>query len=67
MGRALFAAGVRKGTLVLNCFAYDLSPLGHMLESGARAIGKPGRARRRRRSRAQGRRDAAAAAALLQR
>ena len=41
MGRALFAAGVRKGTLILNCFAYDLSPLGHMLESGARAIGSP--------------------------
>ena len=41
MGRALFAAGLRKGTLVLNCLPYDLSPLGHMAESGARAIGCP--------------------------
>ena len=41
MGRALFAAGLRKGSPVLNCFAYDLSPFGHMVESGARAIGCP--------------------------
>ena len=41
MGRAMFAAGLRKGGLVLNCFAYDLSPLGHMVATGARAIGCP--------------------------
>jgi phenylacetate-CoA ligase len=41
MGRSLYAAGLRKGTTVLNCFAYDLSPFGHMIESGARAIGCP--------------------------
>lgn len=41
MGRALFAAGLRKGTLVLNCFPYDLVPDGHMVESGASAIGCP--------------------------
>ncbi len=41
MGRALFAAGLRKGTLVLNCFPYDLVPDGHMVESGAAAIGCP--------------------------
>ena len=40
-GRALFAAGLRKGTLVLNCFSYDLVPDGHMIESGAAAIGCP--------------------------
>lgn len=41
MGRALFAAGLRKGSLVLNCFPYDLVPHGHMIESGARALGCP--------------------------
>ncbi len=41
MGRVLYAAGLRKGEPVLNCFAYDLSPFGHMIESGARAIGCP--------------------------
>ncbi len=41
MGRVLHAAGLRKGAPVLNCFAYDLSPFGHMIESGARAIGCP--------------------------
>ena len=41
MGRALFAAGLRKGTLVLNCFPYDLVPHGHMVASGAAAIGAP--------------------------
>ncbi len=41
MGRALFAAGLRKGTPVLNCFPYDLVPDGHMVESGASEIGCP--------------------------
>ena len=41
LGRGLFAAGLRKGSLVLNCFAYDLLPHGHMIESGAAAIGCP--------------------------
>lgn len=41
MGRALFAAGLRKGTLVLNCFPYDLMPHGHIAASGACAIGCP--------------------------
>ena len=39
MGRALFAAGVRKGDLVHNTFSYHFTPAGAMLESGARAIG----------------------------
>ena len=41
MGRALHAAGLRRGTLVLNCFPYDLVPHGHMVASGAAAIGAP--------------------------
>ncbi len=41
MGRALHAAGLRKGMLVLNCFSYDLVPHGHMVASGAIAIGAP--------------------------
>ena len=41
MARALYAAGLRKGVLVLNGFSYDLVPDGHMVESGARAIGCP--------------------------
>ena len=41
MARALYAAGLRKGDLVLNAFSYDLVPDGHMVESGARAIGCP--------------------------
>ena len=41
MARALYAAGLRKGALVLNTFSYDLVPDGHMVESGARAIGCP--------------------------
>lgn len=40
-GRALYAAGLRKGVAVLNCFPYDLAPLGHMAESGAAAVGCP--------------------------
>ena len=41
MARALYAAGLRKGALVLNACSYDLVPDGHMVESGARAIGCP--------------------------
>ena len=41
MARALYAAGLRKGELVLNACSYDLVPDGHMVESGARAIGCP--------------------------
>jgi len=37
--RALYAAGLRKGDVILNCFAYHLTPAGAMFESGAKAIG----------------------------
>jgi phenylacetate-CoA ligase len=37
--RALFAAGFRKGDVVLNSFAYHLTPGGFIMESGAHAIG----------------------------
>jgi len=39
MGRAVFAAGFRKGDLALNCFAYHHTPAGHMMEAGAHAVG----------------------------
>lgn len=38
-GRAMFAAGIRKGDIVQNCFSYHLTPAGMMFETGARAIG----------------------------
>ena len=38
-GRAMYAAGIRKGDIVQNCFSYHLTPAGMMFESGARAIG----------------------------
>lgn len=38
---ALFAAGIRPGEVVLNTFAYHLTPAGHMLDSGLRALGCP--------------------------
>lgn len=41
MARALFAAGVRRGMLVHNTFAYHFTPAGSMLESGAHALGCP--------------------------
>ena len=41
MARGFYAAGLRKGALVLNAYAYDLVPEGHMAEAGARAIGCP--------------------------
>src|SRR5262245_36160150 len=37
--RALFAAGLRKGDIVHNCFAYHLTPGGFIMESGAQALG----------------------------
>ena len=39
--RALYAAGVRRGDIVLNCFSYHLTPGGHIMESGARALDCP--------------------------
>ena len=37
--RALFAAGFRKGDLLINTFAYHFTPAGSMMESGVRALG----------------------------
>jgi phenylacetate-CoA ligase len=37
--RALFAAGLRPGDIVLNTFGYHLTPGGFILESGALALG----------------------------
>jgi len=37
--RGLFAAGFRKGDVVLNTFSYHLTPGGFILDSGARALG----------------------------
>jgi len=37
--RALAAAGIRAGDVVLNCFSYHLTPGGHIMESGAHALG----------------------------
>jgi phenylacetate-CoA ligase len=37
--RALHAAGFRKGEIVLNTFAYHFTPGGHIMESGANALG----------------------------
>ncbi|MCB1540036.1 MAG: AMP-binding protein [Rhodoblastus sp.] len=36
--RALHAAGMRKGDLMLNAFSYHLTPGGHIMESGAHAL-----------------------------
>ncbi|MEH6475030.1 MAG: AMP-binding protein [Sneathiella sp.] len=41
MARAMWAAGFRPGDLVYNTFSYHMTPAGHMMESGARAIGCP--------------------------
>jgi len=38
-GRALFAAGLRKGEVVLNTFSYHLTPAAVIFESGAHALG----------------------------
>ncbi|MCS7100204.1 MAG: AMP-binding protein [Burkholderiaceae bacterium] len=37
--RGLFAAGFRRGDIVLNTFSYHLTPGGFILDSGARALG----------------------------
>lgn len=39
--RALFAAGIRRGDVVLNTFSYHLTPGGFILDAGARALGCP--------------------------
>ena len=38
-GRALFAAGFRRGDIVHNCFSYHLTPAGSMIETAAHALG----------------------------
>jgi len=38
-GRALYAAGFRKGDIVHNTFAYHLTPGGWMMDCGGRALG----------------------------
>src|SRR5205823_9836424 len=37
--RALFAAGFRRGDVVLNCFSYHLTPAGSMFETGLHHLG----------------------------
>jgi phenylacetate-CoA ligase len=37
--RALYAAGIRADDIVLNCFAYHLTPGGFIMEAGAHALG----------------------------
>ncbi|WP_068086961.1 phenylacetate--CoA ligase family protein [Polycladidibacter stylochi] len=37
--RALYAAGVRAGDVVFNCFSYHMTPGGFILDSGAQALG----------------------------
>ena len=37
--RALFAAGFRRGDMVLNCFSYHLTPAGSMFETGLHHLG----------------------------
>ena len=37
--RALYAAGFRPGDIVLNTFSYHLTPVGHIMDSGAQALG----------------------------
>jgi phenylacetate-CoA ligase len=39
LGRAMFAAGFRRGDLVHNSFSYHFTPAASMAEGGARAIG----------------------------
>jgi phenylacetate-CoA ligase len=39
VARALFAAGIRGGDVVHNCFSYHLTPAGLLFESGAQALG----------------------------
>jgi phenylacetate-CoA ligase len=37
--RAVFAAGIRAGDVVINCFSYHLTPGAYVLESGLEAVG----------------------------
>jgi len=37
--RALYAAGIRPGDIVHNCFAYHMTPGGFVIDEGARALG----------------------------
>jgi phenylacetate-CoA ligase len=39
VARALYAAGMRRGDLLHNCFSYHFVPAGSMMESGAHALG----------------------------
>lgn len=39
--RGLFAAGVRKEDVVLNCLSYHLAPAGFIVDAGCRALGCP--------------------------
>jgi phenylacetate-CoA ligase len=39
--RAMYAAGIRRGDVVHNAFAYHLTPAGSIIESGARVLGCP--------------------------
>ena len=39
MARALFAAGIRAGDMVHNCFSYHFVPAGSMMETAAHALG----------------------------
>jgi phenylacetate-CoA ligase len=38
-GRALYAAGFRRGELIYNTFSYHFTPAGIMVDAGARALG----------------------------
>jgi len=37
--RTLYAAGIRPGELIQNCFSYHFTPAGSMVDSGAHALG----------------------------
>ena len=39
--RILFAAGIRPGDIILNCFSYHLTPGGFIMDAGAKALGCP--------------------------
>ena len=39
MARALFAAGIREGDVVVNCFSYHLTPAGFMFDGACAALG----------------------------
>jgi len=38
-GRAVFAAGMRAGDVVINCFSYHLTPGAYVIESGLEVVG----------------------------